>query len=263
MVACSVYDTKPVNFLSMCTESIVWVEKKRKVFDKSTNQYVDFRFLRLNINDEYNQEMGDVDISDQLRNTYRCDHWLRKTKWWWSMYFWGIGVELVNAYKMYRTYNLNMGIQEKNLMSHYDFRRAIAVAYVGSGETMMPGSISATARNTKRKLTPRASFSGTDTSAGSRRSARLYAPPKKKTKCARFTNASLSANGNLRYRLVTNTNLRHLPLPPSIQKAHCQLHRWASETNQGYSRRSVCYARIAMSTCAVNAMVCSTKKRTW
>ena len=87
----------------MCTESIVWVEKKRKVYDKSTNQYVDFRFLRLNINDEYNQEMGDVDISDQLRNTYRCDHWLRKTKWWWSMYFWGIGVELVNAYKMYRT----------------------------------------------------------------------------------------------------------------------------------------------------------------
>jgi hypothetical protein len=132
-----------------------------------------------------------------------------------------------------------MGIQEKNLMSHYDFRRAIAVAYVGSGETMIPGSISATARKTKRKLSPRASFSGTDTSAGSRRSARLYAPPKKKTKCARFTNASLSANGNLRCRLVINTNQRHLPLPPSIKKAHCQLHRWASETNQGYSRRSV------------------------
>ena len=181
--------------------------------------------------------MRDVDISDQLRNSYRFDHWLRKTKWWWSMFFWGIGVELVNAYKMYRTYNLNMGIQEKNLMSHYDFRRAIAVAYVGSGETMMPGSISATARKTKRKLTPRASFSGTDTSAGSRRSARLYAPPKKKTKCARFTNASLSANGTLRCRLATN--LRHFARPPSSKKAHCQLHRWASKTHKSESRRSV------------------------
>ena len=56
-VACSVYHTKPVNFLSMCTESIQWVEKRRKVFDKSVNQIVDFHFLRLNINDEYNKEM--------------------------------------------------------------------------------------------------------------------------------------------------------------------------------------------------------------
>ena len=113
LVPCSVYDTKPVNFLSMCTDSIQWVEKKRKVWDKSAKQMVDFHFLRLNINDEYNKEMGDVDISDQLRNSYRFDHWLRKTKWWWSMFFWGMGVELVNSYKMYPTYNLNMGMTKR------------------------------------------------------------------------------------------------------------------------------------------------------
>ena len=57
LVPCSVYDAKPVNFLSMCTDSIQWVEKKRKVWDKSAKQMVGFHFLRLNINDEYNKEM--------------------------------------------------------------------------------------------------------------------------------------------------------------------------------------------------------------
>ena len=36
------------------------------------------------INDDYNMRMGHVDISDQLRNYYHFDHWMRKTKWWWE-----------------------------------------------------------------------------------------------------------------------------------------------------------------------------------
>ena len=106
---------------------------------------------------------------------------------------------------------------------------------------MIPRAIDTASRKAKGKLSLRASFLGTDTCAGSRRSARLYAPPKKKTKCARFTDASLSATGTLRFRLATN--LRHLPLPPSSKKAHCQLHRWASETHKGNSRRSVLLCR--------------------
>ena len=49
------------------------------------------------IND-YNHQMGDVDVADQLRKNYRFDHWLRKRKWWWYIMFWDIGVILVNAY---------------------------------------------------------------------------------------------------------------------------------------------------------------------
>ena len=40
------------------------------------------------------------------------------------MFFWGLGVELVNAYKMYRIYNLNMGISERTLLSHFEFQQA-------------------------------------------------------------------------------------------------------------------------------------------
>ena len=36
LVAVSVYDTKPVNFLSMCCETVQWILKKRNIFDKCT-----------------------------------------------------------------------------------------------------------------------------------------------------------------------------------------------------------------------------------
>ena len=58
------YDTKPVNFLSMCCETVQWVKKTRKTHDRSLNKVVERAFLRLNINDLCNKEMGDVDIVD-------------------------------------------------------------------------------------------------------------------------------------------------------------------------------------------------------
>jgi hypothetical protein len=36
LVAVSVYDTKPVHFLSMSCDSIEWITKERKVFSSST-----------------------------------------------------------------------------------------------------------------------------------------------------------------------------------------------------------------------------------
>ena len=73
------------------------------------------KFLRLNINDDYNHDMGHVDMSDQLRNYYRFDHWMRKRKWWWSLFFWAKGVLLVNAYVCYREF---MKAENLKPMSH-------------------------------------------------------------------------------------------------------------------------------------------------
>jgi hypothetical protein len=70
LVAASVYDTKPVHFLSMSAKSIQWVEKERNVFNVDKQQMEWIKFLRLNINDDYNNGMGDVDVSDQLQNYY-------------------------------------------------------------------------------------------------------------------------------------------------------------------------------------------------
>jgi Transposase IS4 len=114
LVATSVYDTKPVHFLSMSCTSIAWIVKERNVFNIESGGVESMRFLRLNVNDTYNNEMGQVDVSDQLRNYYRFDHWLRKRKWWWSIKQWGLGVLLVNSYIVYKKVLEEYGVPKKN-----------------------------------------------------------------------------------------------------------------------------------------------------
>ena len=58
LVAVSVYDTKPVHFLSMTCMSIAWIMKTRMLFDRETGSTHPMNFLRLNVNDEYNHKMN-------------------------------------------------------------------------------------------------------------------------------------------------------------------------------------------------------------
>jgi hypothetical protein len=54
LLCVSVYDTKPVNFLSMSADSVRWIRKERKAFNPDRNKEENIKFLRLNINDDYN-----------------------------------------------------------------------------------------------------------------------------------------------------------------------------------------------------------------
>ena len=127
LLAVSYYDQKPIHFLSTICEKIKWVECEKKVYCIETEQVETLKFLQLSINNEYNYGMGSVDIADQLRNYYHFDHWIRKRKWWWSVFFWGVGVLLVNCYISYKTF-----IESKKLkpVSHYEFCKAIALALI-------------------------------------------------------------------------------------------------------------------------------------
>ena len=108
---------------------------KKMVYNRETGVMDVMRFLWMNNIDKYNSEMGHVDIADQLRGTYRMDHWVRNRKWWWSIMFWGIGVMMTNAYVMYVSVNTFIyGFNKNQLMSHHDFRRAIAVAWINPRE---------------------------------------------------------------------------------------------------------------------------------
>ena len=78
LVAVSYYDSKPVHFLSTICQSIKWIQLERQVFNVDSEKVEPMKFLRLNINNGYNHGMGHVDISDQLRGSYRFDHWMRK-----------------------------------------------------------------------------------------------------------------------------------------------------------------------------------------
>ena len=113
LVAFSVYDTKPVHFLSMSCTSLKWREKERRVFDQGECRNIIMKFLCAEVNDDYNNGMNNVDIADQLHGTYHFDHWMCKRKWWWAIWMWGIQLLLVNAYVLYKTAHLLIWKRQK------------------------------------------------------------------------------------------------------------------------------------------------------
>jgi len=82
LIGLSIYDNKPVHFISMIAESIKWIVKCRKVWNRQLRQCDTVNFLRVNVNNDYNHKMNPVDVADQLRNNCRMDHWIRQRKWW-------------------------------------------------------------------------------------------------------------------------------------------------------------------------------------
>ena len=71
----------------MVCKVLKWIVEEKKVYNVDTGLKENLRFLRMSYIHIYNHEMGDVDIADQLRNVYRFDHWIRKRKWWWVIFF--------------------------------------------------------------------------------------------------------------------------------------------------------------------------------
>jgi len=83
----------------------------------------------LNIIDTYNHNMNNIDIADQLRTIYCFFMWLRKRIWWWAMFFWCFEMLLNYAYVSYRKFQL---LHNRKPMSHYEFHRKVALAWIKS-----------------------------------------------------------------------------------------------------------------------------------
>jgi hypothetical protein len=66
LLASSVYDTKPVHYLSMVYIKLEWVVVEKKVYNIDTQKTEYIRFLRLNVIHKYNHTMVHVDVADQL-----------------------------------------------------------------------------------------------------------------------------------------------------------------------------------------------------
>jgi len=91
LIASYVCDTKPVHYLSMVSEEVKRIEKEKEVYNVDTDEIEYVKYLRMGFIDTYNKTMGDVDLSDQLRGSYRLDRWARNRKWWWSMFLGVLG----------------------------------------------------------------------------------------------------------------------------------------------------------------------------
>ena len=108
LIVASCVDRKPFYMLSMAARTIDWIVKVRSVFSPSLKREVEHTFLRWSLSDDYNQEMNDNAIADQLRLIYRCLRFLRNTKWWWAEFLFIWETSMVNSYlKMKKFYLAN------------------------------------------------------------------------------------------------------------------------------------------------------------
>ena len=238
LVAVSYYDQKPVQFLSTICESIKWIQCEKPVFCVETEQVENMKFLRLNINDDYNHDMGGCDIADQLRNYYHFDHWMRKRKWWWSFFFWATGVLLVNTYISYKTYMISKGMQP---MTHYKFCKAIALAWLDSSmhwhnrlkNRNKSGASSTTTSGNRTTDTATSSIPSRSLPSHHKSSEFLVnngtkdLTPRKKPRCAPLNDAALCTRaGAYKHRLSVSQGA-HFPMTPTENDPRCSLHSWA------------------------------------
>ncbi len=101
------------------------------VWDRSSEIIQEETFLCLSVNDSYNMNMNNVNIADQLRNQYQPDKWMRKQKWWWSMFFGGHGKMLVNAYIAYKRF---MEMNGKHPILLYEFQMNAILAKISRSQ---------------------------------------------------------------------------------------------------------------------------------
>ena len=216
LVAASLYDSKPVYFLSNACTSVTWSKKERKIFHKEMGKCVQVPFYRLNIVDQYNNGMGNVDQADQLRLQYRSTYWLRNRKWWWSMFFWIFEGMLTNSYVLYRKYFEIHDIKQP--LNHYEYIRAISLAWLDQEHYWPQKKTSISSSST--------SSQSSDSSVISRlRSTHTPAV----TKSVAFTDKSLdSYSGALRCRV--DKHYAHLPVRGDKKVNTCQLCYWKNRS---------------------------------
>lgn len=80
LIAFSVYNTKPMQFLSISCTELKWIEEVKIVFAEKGRKCV--RFLGCNINGDFNNGMNRVDIANQPQGDYHIDCCMHKQKWW-------------------------------------------------------------------------------------------------------------------------------------------------------------------------------------
>ena len=142
--------------------------------------------------------------------------------------FWAVGVLLTNAYIIYLTHNLSLGKKKNNLLSHHDFLRDIAIAWITEEDVVK--------RTTKIRKQERENGDTETTASPARRSlasssylSEITCETVVAVRCkgTPLTTKSLSPeDGYFKVRL--NTQQDHLPEDIS-GRVRCALHRWAGK----------------------------------
>eukprot|EP00957_Ditylum_brightwellii_P083043 6312296-Ditylum_brightwellii.AAC.2 len=90
IIITSCYDQKTFYMISSIATQIIWNTVTKRVYSSAQlKRMVAFQFLRFSLSNDYNYEMNDNNISNQLRLIHRI-LWLgHNQKWWWALWLWG------------------------------------------------------------------------------------------------------------------------------------------------------------------------------
>jgi len=188
-------------------------------------------FYCLNVIEAYNYNMNNVDIVDQLRGSYRFDHWMRKQKWWWSIFFWCFQILLTNSYIVYTKYMIT---HKQIILSHYEFNKAIALAWLDKDKYWPKNTNGDNDRDNSRRSrsisVAMGSTSRSSAPSSTRRSISMAESSRTTTKkIPRIKDKSIAPNGALGMRL---NHGRYWTKSPTKKEPRCQLYYWA--TNEKY-----------------------------
>ena len=67
--------------------------------------------------------MGSARAANQLSHNQRFYACVRQSKWILSIFFWALGLELVNAHTSYKRFMKDNSASNECLFSRYDFRK--------------------------------------------------------------------------------------------------------------------------------------------
>ena len=124
-------DRKPVAFNDTVCDHTDITSVSRKLADGSRADFSCPRSVTL-----YNQNMGGVDLADQLRRSYTCSR-RSKSRWYMRMFWFFFDVSIINSYILesvspnHRPGIARTGRQKKQYRSQLEFRKKLALELIG------------------------------------------------------------------------------------------------------------------------------------
>jgi hypothetical protein len=179
----------------------------KKVWSSSLQLMVGFKFLCWLLSHDYNHQMNDNDIADQLQRLYQIMHFQRNNKWGWELFWQGYKVLLMISYVFMKGYCELKGVPVHG--------RTTTGSRPLDTRIWTLLSIGQEGRGLSGMMTPLVPESRTKHKTSDLK------------KAPRVDSMSLSTTRGQLKGFLDHDTKTHMPLPPLRLNATCQLHCWA------------------------------------
>lgn len=135
LLVITVYDSKWVKFVSTAHTEITVNELVRQIWDAEAKSKMPKVVFRLNVNDDYNNNMNSVDRVDQLFKNYYLKGNFRVNKWWFTIWLWRLKKSVDNQWSLYMR---QCEIENEENTKAYEVKRKARAAQTGTTLTALP-----------------------------------------------------------------------------------------------------------------------------